>query len=144
MNGFVAKWLQSIILSAVTQETGKILAKLNEIEGKVDKINVTEQQLADLLNKLDTTTNKIAANVATIATVDAQISSEIDAFLQNTPAGTVLTDAMSAQLADIGDRAQAASDASDAQVSVLQAIAAKGSPTVPTAPPLVTITPLTT
>lgn len=38
MNDFLARWLQKIISSLVTQETGKILAKLTEIEGKVDKI----------------------------------------------------------------------------------------------------------
>lgn len=96
---------------------------------------MTQSELTDLLNKIDTTTNKTAANVQTIADVDQKISDEIDAFLAAVPVGTVLTDAMAAQLQALADRAQATSDASDAQVAVLQAIAAKGAPVVPPPPP---------
>mgnify|MGYP001182184498 CR=1 FL=1 len=100
---------------------------------------MTDVELKALLDKIDTTTNKTAANVQTIADVDQQISNEIDAFLAAVPAGTVLTDANVAQLQALADRAQATSDASDAQVAVLQAIAAKGAPTVPPPPPPLTV-----
>ncbi len=87
-----------------------------------------------LLTQIDLTTNKLAANIQTIADVDQKISDEIDAFIAASPAGTVLSDAQVAQLQGLATRAKATSDASDAQVAVLQAIAAKGAPTVPTPP----------
>jgi folate-dependent phosphoribosylglycinamide formyltransferase PurN len=96
---------------------------------------MTQQEVQDLLNKVDATTSKIGSNVQTIADVDQKISDEIDAFLAANPAGTVLTDAMVTQLQAHADTLQKSSDASDAQVAVLQAIAAKGAPVVPPPPP---------
>lgn len=96
---------------------------------------MTQQELDTLLQKIDSTTNAIASNVSTIATVDKQISDEIDAFLKQAPAGTVLTDAQAAQLQSLADRLQSSSDASAAQVQVLKDIAAKGQPNVPPPPP---------
>jgi hypothetical protein len=118
---------------------GQIITALSEIQHTLKEIKMTQQEVTDLLNKIDGVTNKTAANVQTIADVDQKISDEIDAFLAAVPAGTVLTDANVAQLQAIADRAQATSDASDAQVAVLQAIAAKGAPAVPPPPPPVVV-----
>jgi hypothetical protein len=115
----------------------EILTRLTTIEGKVDTLMLSEQQMNDLLTRIDTTTNKTAANVQTIADVDQQISNEMDAFIAANPAGTVMTDAQITTLQALADRAQATSDASDSQVAVLQAIAAKGAPAVPPPPPTV-------
>jgi len=131
------------IAFSITFEIGPNLAplfkrdheQLDRIEGKVDKIMLTQQETTDLLNKIDATTNATADNVSTIAQVDQQISDEIDAFLKANPAGTTLTDAQVAQLQSLADRAQKTSDASTAQVSVLKAIAAKGAPVTPPPPP---------
>jgi hypothetical protein len=123
-NSLDLKPLLTQLLTLVTQNT----ATLGEIK-------VTQQEMDALLGKIDTTTNHIASNVQTIATVDQKISDEIDAFIAANPAGTVLTDAQVAQLQSFADRTQATSDASDAQVAVLQAIAAKGAPVVPQPPP---------
>lgn len=109
----------------------EILKIIHQIQRSIQEIKMTEQEVTALLGRIDTTTNKTAANVQIIADVDQKISDEIDAFLAATPAGTVLTDAAVAQLQAIADRAQATSDASDAQVAVLQSIAAKGTPVVP-------------
>lgn len=114
---------------------GEILALLQHIDRKVDKIIMTQQELTDLLNKIDTTTNHTASNVQAIADVDQKISNEIDAFIAANPIGTVISDTQVAQLQSLADRAQTTSDASDAQVAVLQAIAAKGAPVVPPPPP---------
>ncbi len=97
-----------------------------QVINKLDQIMANQADIEAALTKIDTATNKIAANVQAIATVDQTISDEIDAFLKATPVGTVLTDAQVAQLQGLADRAQSSSDASDAQVAVLQAIAAKG------------------
>lgn len=96
---------------------------------------LTEQELTDLLGKIDTTTNAIASNVATIATVDQTISTELDALLKQIQPGIALTDAQVTQLQGFATKLQATSDASTAQVSVLQAIAAKAAPIVPPPPP---------
>ena len=116
-------------------ELSRIKAKLDSIQIGVTQLLMTQQEITDLLNGIDKTTNAIAANVQTIATVDKTISDEIDAFLAATPVGTVLTDAQAAQLKGFADKLQVTSDASTAQVSVLQAIAAKGQPNVPPPPP---------
>ena len=100
---------------------------------------MTDQELTDLLNKVDTTTNAIASNVQTIATVDQTISTELDALLKQVQPGTVLTDAQIAQLQGFQTKLQATADASTAQVAVLQAIAAKAAPIVPPPPPPPTI-----
>lgn len=120
----------------ITQDADPIvLQRLTQIQTTLGEIKVTQQEMDALLGKIDTTTNKLATNIQTIADVDQKISDEIDAFLAATPVGTALTDAQVAQLQSIADRAQATSDASDAQVAVLQAIAAKGAPVVPPPPP---------
>lgn len=122
-----------------TEQFQEIINKLTHLERKVDILIMTEQEVTDLLNKIDTTTNHTADNIQAIADVDQKISDEIDAFLAKVPVGTVLTDAQVAQLKSIADKAQATSDAGDSQVAVLQAIAAKGAPTVPPPPPPVTV-----
>lgn len=134
--------LQMTISGLEDTQVRDLLAKLADIEGKVDKIMLSQTELDTLLKKIDDTTNHTAANVKTIADVDQQISSEIDAFLAATPVGTVLTQAQADQLTAISTRAQATSDAGDAQVAVLQAIAAKGAPVVPTPPAPVALTPV--
>lgn len=99
-----------------------------------------------ILLKIDETTTKTGANVATMATavgsiadVTQQISDEMDAFIE---AGSGLTPEDKVKLQAIADKAQAASDAGDAvnkalvaQVDVLKAVAAKGAPTTPLPPP---------
>lgn len=120
-------------------QTEKLLTELTKIEGKLNKIMLSEQELDDLLTKIDTTTNHTAQNIQTIADVDQQISNEIDAFLAATPVGTVLTQAQADKLQALADKGQAASDAGDAQVNVLKAIAAKGAPVVPPTPTPVVI-----
>ena len=112
-----------------------VLTALANIQQSLKELKMTDAEIAALLGRVDQTTNKLAANVQTIADVDQKISDEIDAFLKAVPAGTVLTDAQVAQLSGFADRLQATSDASDAQVTVLQAIAAKGQPQVPPPPP---------
>ena len=113
----------------------QLLNLVNQNQTTLGEIKVTQQEMDALLGKIDTTTNKLAANIQTIADTDQKISDEIDAFLAAVPAGTTLTDAQVAQLQANADKAQATSDASDAQVAVLQAIAAKGAPVVPPPPP---------
>jgi len=119
-------------LPATKADVARLTAILN-------KILMTTQEVDAVLKKVDDATNKIAANVAIIATTDRTISDEIDKFLSANPPGTVLTDAQIAVLQGLGEKAQASSDASDAQVAVLQAIAAKGAgnpvPVPPPAPP---------
>ena len=112
---------------------------INRIEFLLKEIKVNDTELNNLLSKIDVTTNKIAANVQAIATVDQTISNEIDAFLAAKPTGTVLTDAEATLLQGFADRLQASSDASDAQVTVLNAIAAKSAPVVPAPPAAVTV-----
>lgn len=102
---------------------------------RLKDIQMTQQELSDVLNNIDTTTNHTAANVQIIADVDQKISEEIDAFLAAVPVGTVITEAQVTQLKGIAGRAQQTSDAGDAQVAVLKAIAAKGEPVVPTPAP---------
>ncbi len=117
----------------------EIIHQLTTANAALRTIIMTQQEVTDLLNKIDNTTNHTAANIQTIADTDQKISDEIDAFLASAPAGTTLTDAQVTQLQDIADRAQKTRDAADAQVAVLKAIAAKGAPTVPPPPPPVAV-----
>lgn len=118
-----------------TESLAAITARLDRIQQKVEKLIMTDAELKTLLQKLDDTTNHIAANTTVIADETQKISTEIDAFIAAKPVGTVLTDADVALLQGLGARTQAASDASDAQVAALTAIAAKGAPVVPPPPP---------
>lgn len=120
-------------------QLSRIESKLDSIQTGVTKILMTEQELTTLLTNIDTTTNAIAANVDTIAKVDAQISTEIDTLLKSVQPGTPLTDAQIAQLQGFSAKLQATSDASTAQVAVLQGIAAKAAPVVPPPPPPPTV-----
>jgi hypothetical protein len=99
-----------------------------------DAMKLTDQELTDLLNGIDKTTNHTADNVATIATASAAIKTEMDAFIAAAPAGTTLSDAQVEQLQSLATRSQQISDAADAQVAVLQGVAAEGQPVV-TPPP---------
>ena len=116
----------------------EITVILKRLEEKVDKIMLTQEQEAALLQKLNDATNKLATNIGAIGTVTQTVSDEIDAFLVANPPGTVLTDAQVTALQANADKLQAASDASDAQVAALQAIATKGAGNpvpVPVPPP---------
>jgi len=128
-------------------------ATKHDLEEMEKRIMLTQQELTDLLTKVDTTTSKIGENVVAIATAqqdeanDIQtISNEIDAFLAAVPPGTVLTQAQADQLQALADKLQTSSDNSDkavlalqAQGPVLKAIAAKGAPVVPPPPPPVAL-----
>jgi hypothetical protein len=120
---------------AQSAQLSSIQASLASIQAILKAMQLTDDQIKTLLAGIDTTTNKIAANVQTIADVDQTISNEMDAFIAAHPAGTTFTDDEVTQLQSFADRLQKTSDASDAQVTVLQAIAAKGGTTVPAAPP---------
>lgn len=124
----------SLTLSLSGQDLSSIITTLATINTKLDKIMLTQADFDILLGKVDTTTNKIAANVQLIADTDQVISDEIDKFLAATPVGTVLTQEQADKLQAAADKLQASSDASDTQVNVLKAIAAKGAPVVPPPP----------
>jgi ABC-type transporter Mla subunit MlaD len=121
----------------------EILTQLTNVRQDIkefrDAMKLTDQELTDLLNGIDKTTNHTADNVQAIANVTQTIKTEIDGFIASAPAGTVLSDAQVAQLQGIAAKAQAASDAGDAQVAVLQAVAAEGQPVVPAPPPPVAV-----
>lgn len=104
-------------------------------------MQLTEQQLQDLLDSIDKTTNATAANLTTIGTTAAQIKTEIDGFIANPPGGTPLNDAQVAQLQSLAARAQALSDGSTAQAAVLTAVAAEGQPVTPPPPAPVVVPP---
>src|SRR6185369_6659679 len=106
------------------QSLSEIVTRLQSIEKKVDQIIMTDAELKALLNKIDTTTNKVGENVQTIGNLTQTISDEMDAFIAAHPAGTPITAEEIAQLQGIADRQQALSDASDALVPVLQGVAA--------------------
>lgn len=117
------------------------LATLLDLQQMEKRIMASQAEIDSALTKIDGATTKLAQNVQMIADTDQQISDEIDKFLANAPAGTVLTDAQVAALQAVADKAQATSDASDAQVAVLKAIATKGAGNpvpvpVPPTPPL--------
>lgn len=104
-------------------------------------MKLTDQELTDLLTKIDTTTNHTADNITTIATAAGTIKTELEAFITATPVGTALTDAQVSQLQGIATRGQAVSDAADAQVAVLKGIALEGQPVV-TPPPAPVVIPV--
>jgi len=103
---------------------------LQVINDKLDKIMISEQQVADVLNKIDVATTKIATNVQVEADGLQTISGEMDklqsALAAALAAGTGVSQALVDQANTLQTKVQAASDALDAQVPVLQAIAAKG------------------
>jgi len=96
-----------------------------KLADKLDKIMITEQQMVDALNKIDTATTSIAAGVQTEATVAQTISDEMDAFIAAAKAQGI-SQALLDQATALGTKAQASSDALTALVPVLQAIATKG------------------
>ncbi len=99
-----------------------------------DAMKLTDQELTDLLNGIDTTTNATATNVATIGTAAGTIKTELEGLIAAAPAGTALTDSQVTQLQGFATKLQGLSDASLQQATTLQAIAAEGAPVVP-APP---------
>ena len=109
----------------------EILSTVTEANEGIRRLSVTSQELTDLLNKVDQTTNHTAENVQVIAETSQKISTEVDAFIAAHPAGTTITEEGVEQLKTIAARSQATSDAADAQVTFLKAIAAKGEPVVP-------------
>jgi methyl-accepting chemotaxis protein len=122
---------------------GEILTQLANVRKDIkefrEAMKLTDQELIDLLQGIDSTTTHTGENVQKIADVTQVISTEMDTFLAAAPVGTVLTEEQVAKLQSIKNTAQAASDAGDAQVLVLQAVAAKGQPVVPPPPPPVEI-----
>jgi uncharacterized phage infection (PIP) family protein YhgE len=133
------------VVIAESAKLDDILTQLANVREDIkefrDTMQLTAQEITDLLNGIDTTTNAAAANVQTIATASAAIKTEMDAFVAAAPAGTVLTDAQVTQLQNIAVRAQAISDGSTAQVAVLQGVAAEGQPVTPPAPTPVVVPP---
>lgn len=132
-----------------SQQYGEILQQLRSLNIKVEEIKHMDQETQNVLNKIDTSTTKIGANVGiiatntqTIANTDQVISDELDALIVKlTALGNTPPDVLQA-LQKQADNLQKNSDASDAavvalqaQIPVLEAIAAKGQPTVPDAPP---------
>lgn len=129
---------------AVPGKLDEILTQLADVRKDIkefrDAMKLTDQELTDLLNGIDKTTNHTAENVTTIATAAAAIKTEMDAFISAAPAGTVLSDAQVSQLQGLATRSQQISDAADAQVAVLQGVAAEGQPVV-TPPPAPVVIP---
>lgn len=133
------------------QQFEVIVTKLDLIQKTLKEIKMTEQEFLAVLTKVDTTTNKIGANLSTIGTIQQgeadtiqTIKTEVDALVaaqQNAGVSDAIVNATKA----IADKLQASSDTSDAavaalqlQVPVLQGIAAAGTPVVPPPPPDVT------
>lgn len=130
--------VESAKLDEILTQLANVRQDIREFQ---NTMQMTEQQVADLLNGIDQTTTTSAANLTTIATASAAIKTEMDAFVAGAPAGTILTDAQVTQLQSIATRAQAIADGSTAQVGVLQAVAAEGQPVTPPPPPPVVIPP---
>lgn len=120
-------------------DLGEVLTQLTNVRKDIkefrDTMQLTEQELTQLLNDIDATTSHTGENVQKIADVTQTISTEIDDFLKATPVGTQITDAQIAILQGIKNKAQLASDAGDAQVLTLTAVAAKGQAVTPPPPP---------
>lgn len=120
----------------------EILTQLADVRKDIKEFRIamklTDQELKDLLEGLDASTNQTATNVQTISDVTLTIKTEMDTFIESN-AGTTLDDAKVTQLQGIAARAKAAADAGVAQVSVLQAVAAEGQPVTPPPPPPVVI-----
>jgi hypothetical protein len=100
-------------------------AKLDGLNGKVEQILMDEAIVAAALTKIDAATTNIAKNVTAIATLDQQVSNELDAFIAAAKTQGV-SQALIDQVTATAAKAQAASDAGDALIPPLQAIAAKG------------------
>ena len=110
---------------AITAGQSAINNKLDKLTEQGEKLMATEQQVIDALTAIDEATDKIADNVATIATVDQSISTEMTALIAALQAAGV-DQALVDQATALKVKAQAASDALDLQVPVLQGIASQG------------------
>lgn len=128
------------------QKLAEILTQLANVRKDIKEfraaMKLTDQELKDLLDGIDKTTNDTANNVTIIGTAAQSIKTEMDTLLANANAGTPLTDAQVTQLQNIGARAQAISEAATTQATALTAIAAEGQPVTPPSPePVVIPTP---
>lgn len=114
---------------------------------------MTDQQVKELLTKVDVTTTKIGGNIELLAAAQVEeantiqeISDDIDRLI----AAGALSAENAATLQELADRLQTSSDRSDAiaaagsdMVPVLKSIAAKSDPVVPPPPPTPPIPPPT-
>ena len=119
------------------QQLAEILTQLAGVRKDIkefrEAMKLTDQELKDLLDGIDATTNQTAENLTVIGTAAGTIKTELETFIANA-GNTTLSDAQVSQLQNIKTRAEAISTAAGDQVAVLQGIAKEGEPVV-TPPP---------
>lgn len=96
---------------------------------------MTDKEVSDLLDAVNTTTNGIASNVSANTTTLGTVKTELEALLAAPPTETGLTPETSAKLQAFVTSLGAVKDNVQTNTDVLNAIAAEGQPVVPPPPP---------
>lgn len=117
-------------LDFLISQTEQFAVQLKTLQETGDKILMTEQEALAVLDKIDTTTNKMSATQQSDADLLQKISDEIDALV----AAGGIPPTVATRLGALADTIQKVSDNGDAQATILTAIAAKGKPPVPPTP----------
>jgi len=96
---------------------------------------MTDQQVSDVLDQVNATTNGIAARQTADSTTLGTVKTELEALLetQGQPGG--ISDATAAKLQSMATTIGQLKVNADANSTVLEAIAAEGQPIVPPPPP---------
>lgn len=118
-----------------SQELREIITRLTTIERKVDNIAMTDLEVSALLDKVNDTTNAIAANQTADSTTLGKVKTELEALIAQPPSQSGLSDATSAKLQSFAATLGQLKTNADNNTTVLNAIAAEGEPVVPPPPP---------
>lgn len=111
-----------------------LAAQVSDVQQKLKELKVTDQEVSDLLDQVNKTTNGIAANQAADAKVIQTVKTELEALIaQGSQLGLsqATSDKLTAMAASLTPVLQNSSINND----LLNKIAAEGAPVVPPPPP---------
>lgn len=113
----------------------KILTIVTQNQTILKELNVTDKEVSDLLDQVNTTTNGIAQRQTADSTTLGTVKTELEALLasQGQPGG--ISDATAQKLQAMATTIGQLKTNADTNSTVLEAIAAEGQPVVPPPPP---------
>jgi ABC-type transporter Mla subunit MlaD len=119
---------------ATQQLLNKLLFLATQNQTLLKELKVTDQQVSDLLDQVNATTNGIAAIQTADSTTLGTVKTELEALLAN-PTVNGISDATAAKLQTLATAIGGVKTNSDNNATLLNAIAAEGAPVVPPPPP---------
>jgi hypothetical protein len=119
----------------IKQLLTQLLSIANQNTQTLKEIKMTDQEVSDLLDQVNTTTNGIAARQTADSTTLGTVKTELEALLAAPPSVSGLSAETSAKLQAMATTIGTLKSNADANSTVLEAIAAEGQPVVPPPPP---------